>query len=282
MKLRANCKINLGLDVVRRREDGYHDLVMVMLPVRGFADELTVEIAGESDHIEIDFKGEGLTVDCTAADNLCVRSATKFMERYGVTGRVVITLDKVVPFGAGLGGGSSDAAAVIVAMNELFKVGCSSKEMEQLASEIGCDAPLFIENKPRLCLERGDVMEPLREGWYEEFLAGRWIAIIKPDDCSVSTKEAYSMVRPMQPAVSLREAIERPIEQWQGVIKNDFERSVFAIHPALADIKKQLIAAGAIYASMSGSGSAIYGIFNNEREANNQALKALRPYIFPL
>lgn len=268
MKIKANCKINLGLDVLRRREDGFHELATVMLPVYGLYDRLQIDPIEGS---EPQFRNEGLAVDCPAEQNICLKAWRLMHERHGV-GAVSITLDKRVPFGAGLGGGSADATMTLLALNELFSLQLSEEELIALAAELGSDTAFFVRNTPQLCTGRGEVMEPI-----DLPLDGLWIALIKPDE-GVSTREAYSGVKPAVPAVPLAERLMCPIAEWQGVIKNDFEPHIFAAHPAIAAAKNALLEAGACYASMSGSGSTVYGLFASEE----QARKVDTPYIYPL
>lgn len=255
MILRANCKINLGLDILRRREDGFHDLETVMIPVSDVYDIVEVErVEGVSV-----FEQNGLLVDCDADDNLCMKALHLMQRLYGV-GAVYIRLDKRVPFGAGLGGGSSDATAVILAINELFELGLSEAKLIETAAMIGSDTAFFVRNTPQLCTGRGEKMEPV-----ELPLQGKYLVVAKPEE-GVSTKEAYAGVKPAVPQVRLAEALQRPIEEWLGVVKNDFEPHIFEAHPAIAELKKALLDAGALYASMSGSGSAVFGIFDREIE----------------
>ena len=255
MILRANCKINLGLDILHRREDGFHDLETVMIPVSGVYDVVEVErVEGVSV-----FEQNGLLVDCDADDNLCMKALHLMQRLYGV-GAVYIRLDKRVPFGAGLGGGSSDATAVILAINELFELGLSEAELIETAAMIGSDTAFFVRNTPQLCTGRGEKMVPI-----ELPLQGKYLVVAKPEE-GVSTKEAYAGVKPAVPQVRLAEALQRPIEEWQGVVKNDFEPHIFEAHPAIAELKKAMLDAGALYASMSGSGSAVFGIFDCEVE----------------
>ncbi|MBQ8863191.1 MAG: 4-(cytidine 5'-diphospho)-2-C-methyl-D-erythritol kinase [Rikenellaceae bacterium] len=255
MKLSAPCKINLGLDILRRRADGYHDIETVMCAVAGLADEISVE---PSDVTQ--FRGEGLVVDCPDDKNLCVRAARLMQERYGA-GNVAITLNKCVPFGVGLGGGSSDAAAVIVAINTIFGLGLSTREMCDVAAELGSDTSFFVLGTPQLCTSRGEVMTPFDLSR----LSGRWIVIVKPP-FGVSTPQAYAGVQPQVPATPLVERLSGDLSTWRESLTNDFERTVFALHPSLADIKAQLYNAGAFYASMSGSGSAMFGLFEHQPE----------------
>ena len=171
MIVRANCKINLGLFFTRKRDDGYHELETVMLPVCGLYDVVEVEHAEGDDVV---FSGTGIEVDCPAERNLCVRAARLMQERYGVGG-ISIRLDKRVPFGAGLGGGSSDATAVIVAINEVYNLGLDKPTLAGLAAELGSDTPFFVYNTPQLCTGRGEIMSPA-----DVDLSGLWLAVAKP------------------------------------------------------------------------------------------------------
>lgn len=250
MILKANCKINLGLDVLRRRADGYHDLETVMLPVVGLYDILNVERIDEG----VEFRGEGIVVDCPADKNLCVRAARLMQERYGVGG-VAITLDKRVPFGAGLGGGSSDATAVIMAINDLYDLNLDKPTLATLAAELGSDTPFFVYNRAMLCEGRGEIMSPV-----DVDLRGLWLVVMKPEG-GVSTAEAYRGVQPRIPDVRLTELLKRPIDEWQGSVKNDFEPHILAAHLEIAALKTYLLNQGAVYTLMSGSGSAVFGLF---------------------
>ena len=199
---KANCKINIGLDVLRRREDGYHELATVMIPVYGLYDVVEVEYAAQTS-----FRACGLTVDCPAADNLCMKAVRLMQVRYGA-GDVSVALDKRIPFGAGLGGGSSDATAVILALDELFGLKLPERELIDCAAALGSDTAFFVRNTPQLCTGRGEVMTPVKLD-----LQGLWIAVVKPD-CGVSTREAYAGIRPGVPAVPLAERIARPVNEW--------------------------------------------------------------------
>ncbi len=268
MKWKANCKINIGLDVLRRRADGFHDLETVMVPVRGLYDELEVK---RTEGTGVLFENRGLRVDCPGDKNLCIKAFHLMQERYGVGG-VHLILDKRVPFGAGLGGGSSDATMTLLALNELFALHLDEATLISLAATLGSDTAFFVRNTPQLCTGRGEQMEPI-----ELPLKGLWIALIKPEE-GVSTREAYGGVIPFLPQIPLRERLERPISTWQGAIKNDFEPHIFAAHPAIAAAKEQLLGAGAIYAAMSGSGSAVFGLFEDEKKAR----RIDTPYIYCL
>ena len=270
MILKANCKINLGLDILRRREDGFHDLETVMFPVLGLYDIVDVE---RTDAHGVEFVAEGIAVDCPAEDNICLKAFRLMHDRYGVDG-VRIRLDKRVPFGAGLGGGSSDATMVILALNSLFELQLTEKALIDCAAALGSDTAFFVRNTPQLCTGRGEVMQP-----FDIDLRGMTLVLIKPDE-GVSTREAYSGVHPRVPVEVLSERLRRPVSEWQGVVTNDFEEHVLAAHPAIASVKQLLLDRGAVYASMSGSGSAVFGLFAGHDCAGT--LKDISPYIYTL
>lgn len=254
MILDANCKINLGLDVLRRRADGYHDLETAMVPVCGLADRVEVTKIGVD---RVEFASYGIAIDCPAEDNLCIKAYRLMRERYGVGG-VRIELEKRIPFGAGLGGGSSDATAVLKALDRLFDLHLPEAELIALAARLGSDTAFFVRNTPQLCTGRGERLTPLGLK-----LDGYWLAIVKPRE-GVSTREAYRSVVPRVPERTLAERLQRPVGEWQGLVKNDFEPSVFAAHPEIGALKAALLRGGALYASMSGSGSSVFGLFDRE------------------
>ena len=258
MKVKANCKINIGLNILRKREDGFHDLESVMLPVKALCDEIEITL---SDDGSTTFAHSGIVIDCDAEHNLCIKAARLMQERYNVGG-VHISLDKRVPFGAGLGGGSSDATAILLAMNEIFDLKLSEEQLIALAAELGSDTAFFVRNTPQLCTGRGEIMSPISLS-----VVGKWLLIAKPNE-GVSTREAYSGVRPALPPISLAEAMQKPVEEWMQCVKNDFEPHIFISHPCIGAIKQQMLDGGAIYAAMSGSGSAVFGIFDQEPNLN--------------
>ena len=263
MILRANCKINIGLDVLRRRADGFHDLSTVMAPVRGLYDIIEVT---PSDNMSLEQRG--FIVDCPVEKNLCIKAARLMQQRYGI-GNVTITLDKRVPFGAGLGGGSSDATAVILAINEIFALNLSEEELIARAAEIGSDTAFFVRNTPQLCAGRGEIMTPISLP-----LEGLWLAVVKSVGEGVSTAEAYGGVSPTEPNIPLEQRLQLPINEWQTVVKNDFEPHIFRACPIIKQLKNRLLDAGAIFASMSGSGSAVFGLFTERPTLN------FDPFIF--
>ena len=255
MVIKAHCKINIGLRILRRREDGYHDIESVMYPVRGLYDIVTVEPT-EGD--EVVLSSLGIAVDCPVDRNLCVRAARLMQQRYGVGG-VAITLDKRVPYGAGLGGGSSDATAVIKAINIIYNLNLDDVTLVALAAELGSDTPFFVYDTPQVCRGRGEVMTPI-----DVDINGLWLVVVKPESEGVSTAEAYAGVRPAPAEDSLEELLSLPVQEWQGRVVNDFEPHIFVAHPRIEWLKSTLIASGATYAAMSGSGSALFALFDHE------------------
>lgn len=254
MLLFPNCKINIGLDIISRRADGYHNIETVMFPVMGLCDGLEI-LRTEGNGIV--FTSSGLAVDCPAEQNIIARTHRLMQERFGIGG-VKVHLHKHIPFGAGLGGGSADSAFTITALNKLFDLGLSITQMEELASSTGSDTPFFIKNTPQICSGRGEIMQPVSIN-----LSGKHLVIIKPS-VSVSTAEAYSGVVPVKPETPLAARIALPVSQWKECIANRFEESVFVQYPILASIKEELYDSGAEYAAMSGSGSALFGIFDSK------------------
>ncbi|MCC8035538.1 MAG: 4-(cytidine 5'-diphospho)-2-C-methyl-D-erythritol kinase [Rikenellaceae bacterium] len=238
-----NCKINLGLDILRKREDGYHDIRTVMLSVAGLCDILEI-VPGEREGVE--FSSGGIAVDCPVADNLCYKAYRAVAERYGIGG-VKIHLHKIIPFGAGLGGGSSDAVSTVKALSKLFSLGIPDREMKEIAAGLGSDTVFFVDNVPAVSSGRGEVLEPVAIPQ----VSGRTLIIIKPP-LGVSTAEAYGAVAARVPEILLEERLRLPIEQWRDAVKNDFEGPVFEKHPRLAAIKQALYDEGAMLASMSG------------------------------
>lgn len=253
MKLFPNCKINIGLRVVRKREDGYHDLETIFYPVYGLHDELEVEIADEFAFVQ-----EGLTVDCSPTDNLIYKTYARMRERYPQIGNVKITFKKNIPFGAGLGGGSSDAAHTAIALNEIFSLGLTKEQLAAEVRPLGADCPFFIYNTPCYAEGIGDELSPMSLD-----LSGLRLVMIKPN-CGVSTKEAYAgIVRHPEVEGQIKQALVegKSLTDMCPLLINDFEQTVFPIHPEIATIKKRLQDAGALYAAMSGSGSTVFGLF---------------------
>lgn len=273
----VNAKINLGLNIVRRREDGYHDLETVFYPVgiesgmpqqpEPFDDILEVFIEKGKD-TGCRFQFMGRRVDCEPEKNLVVKATTLFIKTYfdkeGIDDRlglVNVVLDKHLPDGAGLGGGSADASFTLMALNELLDFPFSESELTRMALRLGADCPFFIRNTPCFAEGIGEILHPV-----EIDLKGRWLLVVKPA-VYVSTNDAFSGVVPTHPAFDLRFLTYLPLEEWRGKVVNDFESTVFPKYPELSRVKESLYEGGAVYSSMSGSGSSIYGIFSDETSA---------------
>lgn len=258
MKLSPNCKINIGLRVVRKREDGYHDLETIFYPVYGLHDELEVEIADE-----FAFLQDGIEVDCLPTDNLIYKVYQRMQEHFPQIGNVRIRFKKNIPFGAGLGGGSSDAAHMAIALNEIFQLGLTQKQLAEEVRPLGADCPFFIYNTPCYAEGIGDKLTPISLD-----LSGMRLVMIKPD-CGVSTKEAYAGIKP-KGSSELFKVVQNGSELFK-VATNDFEDTVFVAHPEIAEIKQRLLDAGAVYAAMSGSGSTVFGLFEHNAEGSTDA-----------
>ena len=251
-----NCKINLGLHVVGKRPDGYHDLETIFLPVMDMCDELEI-VEGP-----LEMRQDGITLDNAPDDNLCMKAWQLLHEEFGIP-TVSIRLKKNIPFGAGLGGGSSDAAFTLKMLNETFSLGLDNSTLEQRAAKLGADCAFFIRNCAAYATGIGDQLKPLPE--FSILNSQFSIQIEIHDGEHVSTKEAYlglnrdlfGVQRP-----DLRKAVKQPIEEWRNLIVNDFETSVFPTHPAIAELKDDMYRRGALYASMTGSGAAVFGIFS--------------------
>lgn len=247
-----NCKINLGLKITRKRTDGYHDLETVFFPLP-LTDVL--EVTEDQKGTDISFNHTGLPISGPADSNLCIKAYRLLKQQYPELPPTLMHLHKVIPMGAGLGGGSSDGAYALKLLNEKYNLGAGIEQLLDMALQLGSDCPFFILNKPCIATGRGEIMEPIPLD-----LSHYRFALVHPG-IHVSTAEAFSGITPAPNKTPLKEIIQLPIEDWKHHLLNDFEQTVFSKHPQLADIKQSLYNAGAIYASMSGSGSSIYGIF---------------------
>ena len=272
MKLFPNCKINIGLRVVRKREDGYHDLETIFYPVMGLHDELEVERVSDNGNREsgigFSFIQEGLAVDCKAEDNLIIKCYERMRARYPQIGDVRIRFKKNIPFGAGLGGGSSDAAHMAIALNEIFKLGLSKEQLAQEVRPLGADCPFFVYNTPCYAEGIGDKLTPISLD-----LSGLRLIMIKPDS-GVSTKEAYAGIKPKGTCEVFNDFKVLNVLNDLTILSaltNDFEETIFVVHPEIAEIKQRLLDAGAVYAAMSGSGSTVFGLFQNDTEGRTDA-----------
>lgn len=249
-----NAKINLGLDIVERRPDGYHNIETVFYPIP-LQDALEVR---ETESFR--FRLAGNQLDCPAGDNLVIRALRMIEEDYTLP-ELDIFLYKHIPSGAGLGGGSADAAFMMRLLNERFQLGISDEELKRRLAKVGADCAFFVENRPVLATGIGDQMTPI-----ELDLKGWTLVLVKPD-VEVSTRDAYAAITPRQPEIPISQIIQRPVDEWQGTLTNDFEASVFPRYPEIAATRDRLLDLGATYAAMSGSGSSVYGLFRQPLEA---------------
>ncbi len=252
MILFPNCKINIGLRITERRSDGYHELQTLFYPVRGWCDSLELLPSEATEGVVLSTSGDAM--ELPAGANLCEK-AYAALARHTQLGGVRMHLHKVLPSGAGLGGGSADAAYVLRGLRSLFAPHLSDEELEGVAAEIGSDVPFFIKNRPSLATGRGEVLTP-----HDLTLEGYHLLLVKPP-LSISTAEAYGSVTPRTPAEPLTLSLQRPIGEWREWVVNDFEESLFGRYAELAQIKERLYALGASYAAMSGSGSTLFALF---------------------
>lgn len=250
MVLFPHAKINLGLHVIAKRADGYHDLETCFYPVP-WNDIL--EVIPSAD---FSFTTSGTEIPGRPADNQCVKAYAVLNAKFNLP-PVKIHLHKSIPAGAGLGGGSSNGSFTLRALNEVFHLGLSPIDLRGYAAQLGSDSAFFVEDKPMIGTGRGEILTETSVS-----LKGYFLVLIKPD-IHVSTAEAYSGIQPAAPAKALTSVLQLPAEQWRNNLINDFEQSVFKKYPAIESIKSALYGHGAIYASMSGSGSSVFGIFKS-------------------
>lgn len=248
----ANCKINLGLKIHSKRVDGYHNLETIFLPVAWY-DIIEIIPSKKSNH----FSFSGIPINDTLSNNTCYKAYQLVKQRYDIPD-IRFHLHKTIPFGAGLGGGSSDAAFTLKILNSLFNLELNSTELKQMAASIGADCPFFIDNIPSIARGIGELLQPININ-----LNDYYIVIAKPD-FAISTKEAYQNVKPNAHFTSLSEQVVLPIDNWKNSIHNDFEQALHDKYPKIEEIKQWFYENGAIYASLSGSGSAVYGIFEQK------------------
>ena len=244
-----NGKINLGLHITRKREDGYHDLETIFFPLD--IHDILEFIPSK----EFSFQSTGIAINGTAHQNLCVKAFQLLKDQFPELPEVTMHLHKVIPMGAGLGGGSSDGSFALTALNEYFNLGLDKPSLKSLSLQLGSDCPFFIANQPSYAMGRGEILEPVSVD-----LSGIYIVLVYPG-IVVSTAEAFAGIVPRQPSISLKDRIREPMEKWKDWMVNDFEKTVFHRFPEIAAIKKTLYASGAAYASMTGSGSCCFGIF---------------------
>ncbi len=257
MLIFPNAKINLGLRIIEKRPDGFHNIETIFLPI-DLTDILEFIVAEEN---ETTLNITGVQLKGNSNDNLLVKAWNIMNEIYDIP-PVKIHLHKVIPIGAGLGGGSADAAFMLKGLNEYFECGCKCKELKEFALRLGSDCAFFIDNTPMFGTGRGEILEPLDIELHDYV-----ILLVKPD-IHIVTREAYSGIVPAMPTEQLKKIIRNPISDWQKLLINDFEHIVFEKYPEIRLLKNKLLEMGAIFAAMSGSGSAVYGIFEKDTVTN--------------
>lgn len=259
-----NAKINLGLRILRKREDGYHDLETIFYPI-GLQDALEIiRLGTEEKTSSFPFTVSGAEIEGRLTSNLCVRAYKLLKKDFPDLPHIKMHLHKTIPSGAGLGGGSSDAAFTLLLLNKLFGLMLDREQLLRYAGELGSDCPFFIINKPCYATGRGEILEEVNID-----LSPYRIVIVNPG-IHIDTALAFTNVLPAIPDSSIRDIISRPVERWKDDLQNDFEKIIFARYPGIVDIKDQFYSAGAVFASMSGSGSTVYGIFKKDAELRFQ------------
>lgn len=253
-----NAKINLGLSVIEKRTDGYHNIETVFYPVP-LHDALELIRAQDSKH---EFSVSGIDIPGNPDQNLCLK-VWKILQQAFKLPPIKIHLHKAIPAGAGLGGGSSDAAFMIKLVDQEFGLNLSVAQMQDYAGKIGSDCPFFIENKPVFAFEKGDRFVPINAN-----LSGYFAVIVKPQ-VHIITAGAYAGITPKKPAIGIKEIINSTVENWKDMLVNDFEQAAIEKVPSIGNIKSELYRQGAVFASMTGSGSAVYGIFSYEVDLRN-------------
>lgn len=279
-----NVKINLGLNVLRKRDDGFHDLETLFVPYMGISDTLEIVVGDDYSRTSSAIFGkyapemiaQGISEDGKLMITIARKEGVDWGPLKDLTARayqilsedfqlppVKIFLEKTSPVGAGLGGGSSDAAFALKMLNELCGLGLSETLLASYAARLGSDCAFFIYNRPMIGEGRGEILSEIASDFMDGIYAGYDLQVLTPEGIAVSTKDAYGGIRPHLPEVALRDALKLPVEEWDGVLVNDFEETVFAKYPELAAIKRSLYDSGAVYASMSGSGSALFALYRH-------------------
>ena len=259
MILFPNCKINLGLHILQKREDGFHDLETVFYPI-ALQDALEIIQNPSPSENEIEFSTSGLVVEGKRGDNICVKAFHLLKKDFPQLPSVQMHLHKTIPMGAGLGGGSADGAFALLLLNKKFFLNIAEEKLIDYALRLGSDCPFFIKNTPCYATGRGEKMESLSLD-----LSSYKFVIVNPG-IHINTGWAFSQIAPSAERRSIKDIIQQPIEEWKNQLTNDFEIAVGKLHPAVIEIKSLLYRHGAVYASMTGSGSTVYGLFHKEAE----------------
>ena len=271
-----NCKINLGLNVVRKRTDGYHDLETVFYPVP-LTDKLEAIVGNGADGT-CSLSLSGNPIEGNAADNLIVKAYNLLAADHRLP-HVDFDLEKHIPSQAGLGGGSSDATYTLRLLNELCQLHLDSPTLQRYAAQLGADCAFFVTAEPSFATGIGDILTPMTDECAH--LKGLYLLIVKPS-VAISTAQAFSFIKPQSPIIRCKEVVAQPIDEWRNRLGNDFEVSIFNIHPEIRSVKQQLYSMGATYAQMSGSGSAFFGIFNEAPTRLPEAFDGMFTYLCQL
>ncbi len=257
-----NAKINIGLNITAKREDGFHSIETLFFPLK-LTDMLEYIPSSTNTLLSI----SGIQFETNTNNNLVMKAYHELMKEYQLP-PLKIHLHKKIPLGAGLGGGSADAAFMLKSLNDSFHLKISREKLEEMAGKLGSDCPYFLNNRAMYACGRGDKMESV-----DFDINGYHLLLVVPN-ISISTPWAYSKCKPVKPTADLRELIKQPLDKWQKSIKNDFEPVVFRAYPEIGLIKSKLLEMGAVYASLSGSGAAVYGLFKKEPDYKNQFPRA--------
>ncbi len=260
MVLFSNCKINLGLNILEKRQDGYHNIETVFFPLQLFDAIEIIEKKGDNKQTEIEFTHSGLEFTVDETSNLCFKVYDLLKKDFPNLASVKIHLHKTIPMGAGLGGGSANATFTLLLLNKKFQLNLTEPQLYNYALKLGSDCPFFILNKPCFAQSRGEILNQIKLN-----LAGYKIVVVNPN-IHVNTAWAFTQILPKTAAKKITEIIQQPIQTWRDELINDFEKPVFEKYPLLQNIKQQLYNHGALYASMSGSGSTVYGIFDIRKQ----------------
>ena len=266
-----NCKINLGLNIIRKRADGYHDLETVFYPVklRDVLEVVPMDVRQErienrlqstvySPQLTVSFSTTGLNINGDQNNNLCIKAYHLLQKDFQSLPPIKMHLHKTIPMGAGLGGGSADGAFTLKLLNDKFNLNLSTDQLVHYALQLGSDCPFFIINQPCFANSRGEVLEKISLD-----LSAYKFIIVNPG-IHISTVWAFAQIIPQQPAISIKDIIHPPLNKWKGLLKNDFEAALMKVYPSIQQIKEQLYNAGAVYVSMTGSGSTLFGIFEKD------------------
>lgn len=264
MVIFPNAKINIGLNIIDKRSDGYHNIESIFYPVK-YCDALDI-VENKNAKKDITYSNSGLVIDCKEEDNLCIKAYKLLKSDFNIP-PIKLHLHKVIPFGAGLGGGSSDATNTLVILNNIFNLNLTEEQLLNYSLKIGSDCPFFVNNKPMFVEGRGDILSSI-----ELDLSDYKLVLLNPG-VHISTKEAYSNVLLRNPKESIKDIIKYPIIEWKSKLKNDFEGAFLWKYPLMNKLKEDLYSAGALYVSMTGSGSVIYGILPKNNKIQLDSIK---------